>query len=340
MELALLTLTVVVLVALTGQGWLLVHLLRQRARIDQRIDVVAQLAAAPAAVAAPAGDPAPPFELDDISGARTSLRRLLGAGKPLLLFFADPACSPCYTLLPDIGGWQRVYGDRLAIALVSGGTPDANRAMTAEYGIAPGTVLLQEGEHEVADAYGVTMMPAALVIRPDGRRSGEVAYGTQAVRRLVADTLGLALPETPTRQVEELRIGERVPALRRPDLDGNAVDLAATRGESTLLLFWSPGCTHCQELLPDMQAWEADPDGPRMLIVSRGPVELNRAAELRSTIVLDDDGTVGARFGIRGTPAGVVIDALGMVASDVAAGTTGVRALVAQRFASAAPAAD
>lgn len=341
MEIIILALAVAAVAGLAALGWLTRQMAHQHDRLQHRLDELAQRAAAIQAMATvPPGEPAPRFELPDITGATSSLKRLLAAGKPLLLFFTDPKCSPCYSLLPDIGGWQRVYGDRLSIALISGGTPGANQAMTAEYGIPAESVLLQQGEHEVADEYGVNMMPAALLIRPDGRRSGEVVYGTQAVRRLVADTLGLALPEAPAQQVEPLRIGERVPALRRPDLDGQAFDLGGLRGESTLLLFWSPGCSHCQELLPDMQAWEADPHGPNMLIVSRGPVELNRAAELQSTIVLDDDGSIGARFGLRGTPAGILIDAMGMVASDVAAGSTGVRDLVAQRFASPAPAAD
>lgn len=339
MEIIIVALTVAAMAGLAALGWLTRQMAQQHDRLEHRLDELAQRAASiQAMAAAPPGEPAPPFELPDITGRTTSLTRLLAAGKPLLLFFTDPKCSPCYALLPDIGGWQRVYGDRLSIALVSGGTAETNRAMTAEYGIPADSVLLQQGEHEVADAYGVTMMPAALLIRPDGRRSGEVVYGTQALRQLVADTLGLALPEAPAQQIEPLRIGERVPTLHRPDLDGQAVDLGALRGESTLLLFWSPGCSHCQELLPDMLAWEANPHGPRMLVVSSGPVELNRAAGLRSTIVLDDDGSIGARFGVRGTPAAVVIDAMGMVASDVASGTTGTRALIERRFALPAPA--
>ncbi len=340
MEVILPVLVLAALVVLSAQGWLLFHQMQHHKASIHRLNDLTQRVTTRVAATVPPGDPAPPFELPSITGTMTSLSRLLAAGKPLLLFFTDPRCSPCYALLPDIGGWQRVYGDRLSIALVSGGAPEANRAMTAEYGIAPGTVLLQQGEHEVADAYGVNMMPSAVVIRPDGRRSGEVVYGTQALRQLVADTLGLALPDAPDHQVDKLRVGDRVPALIRPDLDGQAVSLGEARGESTLLLFWSPGCSHCQDLLTDMKAWEQDPSVPNMLIVSRGPIELNRAAELRSTIVLDDDGAVGARFGMQGTPAGVVIDALGMVASDVVAGTTGVRALVAERFALAATAAD
>jgi thiol-disulfide isomerase/thioredoxin len=329
-------LALVVLMAIALQGWLILQLRGQTTRLQARLDLVTRRAAS--AIPSP-GTPAPAFDLPTLDDTRASLERLLAGGKPLMLHFTAPRCGPCYELLPDIGGWQRLYGDRLTIAVVSGGTPEANRAMTAEYGIAPGSVLVQE-DREIADAYAARMAPAAVVIRPDGRLSGEPVYGARAVRQLVADTLGLAMPEAPARTVQTVGVGEQVPALRRPDLDANPFDLGSLRGAPTLLLFWSPGCSHCQELLPDMRAWEANLNGLRMLIVSGGPVALNKAAGLRSQFVLDDDRGIAGRFGATGTPAAVLIDEMGIVASDVARGTRGVRALVAQRLAAASPAAD
>jgi thiol-disulfide isomerase/thioredoxin len=313
---------VVVVAAVLAQAWVLRAASRQQRRIDHRLDGLAGRIAAGAEPSAPAALLAPWFDLADIAGERGNLSRLLAPARPLVLIFTDPRCSPCYQLLPDIGGWQRVYGDRLTLALVSGGGQDANRAMTAEYGIAPGSVLLQD-DHEIAEAYGVSMAPAAVLVRLDGRLGGDVVYGVDAVRQLVADTLGLAMPETPAHEDSVLAAGDPVPAIFRPNLDGNAVDLAATlRGEPTLLLFWSPGCTHCQELLPAMRAWESDPDGPRLQIVSRGPVALNQEAGLRSMVVLDDDQAVAGRFGVMSSPVAFAIDGLGTVASPMARGTS------------------
>jgi peroxiredoxin len=321
------------------QGWTLRQLRGQHGRLQQRLDDltrrIATRAAAP--VAAPAGNQAPPFDLVDLEGRHASLARFGVPAKPVLLVFTDPRCGPCYELLPDVGGWQRIYGDRLTIALISGGTPEANRAMTAEYGIQH--VLLQ-ADREVAEAFGVAMAPAAVVVHADGRIGAGPVYGARAVRELVAATLGLAMPEPPAREVRAARVGERAPAFRRRNLDGTVVDLAAYRGEEMLLLFWSPGCSHCQDLLPTMKAWEADADGPRLLVVSRGPVALNQDAGLRSPVVLDDDRSLADLFGVAGTPAAVVIDAQGVVASPVARGASGIRALVAQRFAPDAVAAD
>lgn len=269
-----------------------------------------------------AGEIAPDFDLVNLSGERVKLDALRASAKPLLLVFTDPRCGPCYELLPDIGGWQRVYGDRLAIALVSSGAQETNLAMTAEYRISP--VLLQ-AEREVVEAYSLAQAPAAVLIQPDGRVSAGPRYGTNAIRALVADTLGLALPEVPRRDIQAVGVGQAAPSIRRPDLAGNAVDFAALRGAPTLLLFWSPGCGHCQELLSEIKAFEQTPGRPRMVIVSRGAGALNLEAGFASPMVLDDDQTIARAFGASGTPAAVLLDGRGIVVTPVARGSAGVR---------------
>ncbi len=355
MPLVLTVLTVLaaaLLALLTLQGWALLQLRPQHARLHQRLDTLAtRLATRPVGAAAvsprpvdappadevPAGlldHPAPPVAAVDLTGHTVTLDDLRAAGTPVLLLFTDPRCGPCYELLPDVGGWQRVYGDRLTIALVSSGDPALNRAMTAEYGI--GTVLLQDPEaREIATAFGLGQAPAAVLIRPDGTVGSRPTFGAYAVRALVADALGLALPAPPTQTVRPVALGEAVPALRRPDLDGRVVDLAA-RGVPTLLLFWSPGCPHCRELLPMMQAWPQWPGAPRLVVVTRGPAAFTREVGLAAPVVTDDDRSLAQTFGAAGTPAAVLLDAAGIVASEVARGATGVRALVAARLLPAA----
>jgi thiol-disulfide isomerase/thioredoxin len=269
-----------------------------------------------------AGQHAPAFDLAVLAGGRTTLGALLAPGKPLLLVFTDPLCGPCFELLPDIGGWQRVYDDRLTIALVSSGTPEKNLAMTGEYGIS--RVLLQV-ERELVEAYGLVQAPAALLIQPDGRVSAGPRYGANAVRKLVADTLGLILPEAPKRDEPVAGVGQAAPAFRRPDLAGNVIDLAALRGAPTLMLFWSPGCSHCREVLPEIKAFEQVPGHTRTVIVSRGPIALNQEAGFASPLILDDDEALANAFGVSGTPAALVLDAGGRVATPVARGASGIR---------------
>ncbi len=37
------------------------------------------------------------------------------------------------------------------------------------------------------------------------------------------------------------------------------MELEDFRGEETMVLFWNPGCGFCQQMLPDLKAWEEDP---------------------------------------------------------------------------------
>ncbi len=342
MTIVALTGGVALLLALGVGGWLVLNMRSQQNRLVERLDTLANRLSAPiasssigSAISSPAaavervqertataGDMAPAFELDALGGGRSSLAGLLARAKPLLLVFTHPRCGPCYELLPDIGGWQRMYGDRLTITLLSADSRETNLAMTAEYGIQG--VLLQH-EQAVADAYGIVQMPGALLITPDGRIAAQPSYGVHAIRQLVAGTLGLVLPEAPAVAMQTVEKGRRVPSLRRPDLAGNVIDLAAPRPEPTLLLFWSPGCTHCRDLLPDIRALEERIGPQRMTIVSRGPIGLNEEIGFRSTVLLDDDSSIGRTFGVTGTPAAVLLDQRAVVATPVARGVAGVR---------------
>src|SRR5205823_10460005 len=65
----------------------------------------------------------------------------------------------------------------------------------------------------------------------------------------------------------------------------------------------------------------------------------NQAMELRSPVLLDQDGMrVGRLFGATGTPMAVLADAEGKIASEVAAGAPAVLALAGQEQDKAAPA--
>jgi hypothetical protein len=104
------------------------------------------------------------------------------------------------------------------------------------------------------------------------------------------------------------------------------VDLADFRGEKTVVLFWNPGCGFCQRMLPDLKAWETGrtSDAPRLLVVSSGSVEANRAQGLQSPLVLDSGFSVGRLYGVSGTPSAVLVDEEGRIASPPGVGAPGV----------------
>ncbi len=67
----------------------------------------------------PIGTQAPGFQLKSIVGAEVSLESLLHAGKPLLLFFTNPKCGPCMSLMPEITRWHGEKSSAASIVLVS-----------------------------------------------------------------------------------------------------------------------------------------------------------------------------------------------------------------------------
>jgi thiol-disulfide isomerase/thioredoxin len=125
----------------------------------------------------------------------------------------------------------------------------------------------------------------------------------------------------------------RPPSLSLPDLDGRALDLAETAGRTRALVFWNLGCGFCQQMLPQLKAWEAKPpkDGPELVIVSTSSEEENRGMGLRSAVVTDPQSRAATAYGAGGTPMGVLLDGQGRIASEVAAGADAVLELLSRR---------
>jgi hypothetical protein len=62
-----------------------------------------------------------------------------------------------------------------------------------------------------------------------------------------------------------------------------------------------------------------------LLIVSDGTVEENKAVDISSPVVLEDDTyAVSDAYGVTGTPSAVLVDAEGRIASEMALGSGAV----------------
>jgi peroxiredoxin len=365
------------------EGWVLVQVLRQNGRLLLQLEALEQRiaspgsaqalpASAPAAAGLPVGTQAPAFRLEGLFGETLTLDALRSSGRPLLLTFTDPNCGPCQALLPDLARWQRELAPTLALALISRGTAEENRAKSGEHGLTQ--VLLQQ-DREVMELYAAAGTPSAVLIKPDGGVGSALAQGAEDIRALVARSATgnvpaalpmAAYPPAPTNgngsgpcphcgqyhdqappaaaqaMPQGLAVGTPAPALKRPDLAGSQIDLADYRGRDTVVLFWNPGCGFCQQLLPQLKDWEGNrpADAPALLVVSTGTADANRAHGLMSTIVLDDNFGAGSAFGASGTPSAVKVGRDGAIAAPLQVGGPGVMALLTgQPVPAAAPAA-
>jgi methylamine dehydrogenase accessory protein MauD len=357
-------LAVLALLLVAGTVWLLLQIMQQQGRLLLRLDAVeARLDGryvgadgplhehGPAHVeqhgqgppmGLPIGAPAPDLDLPDLEGERWSLDRLLAPGTPTMLLFVDPGCGPCASLLPDVETWQGEHADILSVALISRGTAEENRQKVAGRGLGP--VLLQN-DFEVADAYQVSGTPFAVLVDSSGGIASQPVGGPDAIRALVARTLQPA--DAPHAHANGhlhhpepgLPLGAPAPEIELADLDGRPFSLAEQRGQKTLVLFWNPGCGFCQQMLPDLKAWEDDPPprSPELLVIAAGTAEANRQFGLRSTVLLDSTASVSQAYQAGGTPMAVLVDGQGRIASTLVAGAPGVLALAGARPRTTAP---
>jgi peroxiredoxin/uncharacterized membrane protein YphA (DoxX/SURF4 family) len=193
-EAVALALVVALLLTVALQGWLLLSLLRQNGRLLKRVDALETAVGPTTAVAAdgraglPPGTRAPGFTLPAASGEAVTLQSLAAAGKPVVLVFTDPDCAPCVELTPELGEWQREYGDRLTVAVITRKDDGHEPAWIAEHGVHP--VLIQD-RTEVLDAYEAFGTPSAVVVAPDTTIASRAAFGADAIRALVGDWAGM-----------------------------------------------------------------------------------------------------------------------------------------------------
>lgn len=289
----------------------------------------------------PIGAPAPTFSLASIAGEPSTLDDLVAYGKSVLLLFVSPNCLPCETLLPIVKVWEREYGNQLTLALLSKGTMKDNRDRVEKYGARH---LLLQGEHSVAEEYQAKWTPAAVFVSRYGRIASRMAYGDEAIRALVAETVGRdakasagngARPHPHGAEIAEgrstLRVGDPAPDFSIADLQGEAVGTKDLLGRDTLLLFWDPGCRFCRAMSEDVMRWEEKPPkgAPRLVFVASGDAENieNESRNFKSRFLHDREFEVGPLFGTGSTPSAVLIDRDGRIASIVGMGLPNVLAL-------------
>lgn len=275
------------------------------------------------------GKPAPAFELSDLQGTSVSLQDF--QGQPTAVLFWNPGCGFCQRMLDDLKAWE---ADRSADAprllVVSTGETAENSALGLS-----SPVVLDQG-FSTGRAFGASGTPSAVLVDAEGKIGSAIAVGAPSVLGLLRGEApapvggnGAAEPEVPNSP----KIGETAPELKLPDLDGRTIDLADHQGTRTMVLFWNPGCGFCQRMIDDLKAWEHKPPkgAPKLLVVSSGSVDETRAIGFRSPVVLDPSFSAGTSFGADGTPAAIIIDARGKVASALALGAPAVMELARSR---------
>ena len=118
------------------------------------------------------GDPAPRIDGVDLDGKPVSVDDYLGA--PYLLVFWAPECGYCEQLLPRLRAFEHAT-TRVPLIVVSKGSVTANQALRLS------SPIMIDDKRTIAEAYGISGTPAALLIGAKGLVASDVANGAQAV---------------------------------------------------------------------------------------------------------------------------------------------------------------
>jgi peroxiredoxin len=136
---------------------------------------------------------------------------------------------------------------------------------------------------------------------------------------------------------EALRVGDTVPSFRLPSLAGETVALEQYRGKRVLLVNWSPNCSFCTMIAPDLAELQDDlhEHDTELVLVTYGDARANRKLlrthGLNCPVLLRDGPDPVEAFRDLGTPAAYLVDEEGRIAEPLALGAEQVPPLA--RFA-------
>lgn len=117
-----------------------------------------------------------------------------------------------------------------------------------------------------------------------------------------------------------LEVGDAAPALQAPQLDGTPLLLQSLQGQVVYVDFFASWCAPCAQALPALDALYRK-HGDSGLSVVAVNVDTDRAAALKMLkripvsypVVFDPAGIWPETFGLRGMPAGYLLDRSGVV---------------------------
>jgi uncharacterized membrane protein YphA (DoxX/SURF4 family)/peroxiredoxin len=301
-------------------------------------------------------------KLRDLDGSRTAMRdfgvpaRFAGTAG-VLLPLAEIAVA--IALVPTITArWAAVVGLLLLLAFIlgianalrRGESPDCHCFGQLHSAPAGPSTLARNGALALLAIVVVAKAPGAAIDDWVSERSAAelVAVGTgiaalffgaswfymwrdrSSLKRQLARAQRLATSAAPG-----IPIGSRAPKFSLPDLHGNDVsfDSLLERRRPILMVFVSPGCEQCVELLPKLSRWQRSlSDRLTLVLMSTGSLKRNKPIfeehGITDDVLLQDFMEVSDAFRIRGTPSAVLVTAEGIVATNPAETVFGIEPLL------------
>jgi peroxiredoxin len=133
-----------------------------------------------------------------------------------------------------------------------------------------------------------------------------------------------------------LPVGSPAPTFALQGLHGETLTLDALRaeGKPVMLVFSDPNCGPCNELMPEIAAWQRNQSTAlTVAVLTKGSPKLNRDKAHQfglGRVLIQPAGEVAASYQAVPTPSAVLVRTDGMIGSPVTIGAPAIRALVAQ----------
>ena len=124
-------------------------------------------------------------------------------------------------------------------------------------------------------------------------------------------------------ELGHIRVSEPAPDFTLLDLTGQPVTLSSFQGNKAVLIdFWATWCGPCRAAMPDLQdlSDKFKDRGLQVVTIDQGETvaQVRYFMERKKyslQVLLDHDGAVGGKYGVRGIPTSVLIDKKGIVQS-------------------------
>ena len=137
-------------------------------------------------------------------------------------------------------------------------------------------------------------------------------------------------------RVPGVPVGQPAPEFELRSLTGERHSLTSLRSsdQPALLFFTNPHCAPCDAVLPQVARWQSEHIGRvNIAVISHGSIEANRAkAEKHAlrTVLLQKDREVIEEYQIESSPAAVLVNADGSIASPIGYGIDAIEELLQQ----------
>jgi peroxiredoxin len=269
-----------------------------------------------------------------IDGQTIDLGRLYGRQAVYLKFWAT-WCVPCRQQMPHFQHVYETAGSDLAVIAVDVGfndSADEVRAYRKRLGI---TMPIVVDDGRLAAAFNLRVTPQHVVIGRDGRIQyvGHLADGHLDAALAGARSAGGRAAAAPSpAAVVRYAVGDRLPALTAPTIEGPAFDFREPNaGRRTVLVFLSPWCesylettrpevsANCRRMREQVTALAGERE-VRWLGIASGlwatPEDLRDYRTrygVAIPLALDESGALFRAFAVNEVPAALIVDERGRI---------------------------